>query len=204
MGVGIILIYVLLMMVFFRSVTLPLAVMMSLPLAMVGAFSAMASSATPFTLFSLLGFTLLVGLVGKNAILLADYTDTLRRRGERRTQALLNAGPTRLRPIVMTTMSIIVTLLPVAAGVDEGSELLKATAVVLIGGRITSTLLTLVFVPSMYTIFDDVQEFVVRQLHKVAKPRQLEPAELAIAHPHQSVKGRARSALDEPAPLVRT
>ncbi|HEX6511543.1 MAG TPA: efflux RND transporter permease subunit, partial [Chloroflexota bacterium] len=181
-AIGLVLIYVLMTMLF-GSVTLPLAVMMSLPLAVVGAFSAMAITATPFTLFSLLGFTLLVGLVGKNAILLVDYTDTLRRRGETRTDALLDAGPTRLRPIVMTTMSIIVALLPVAAGIEEGSELLKAAAIVLIGGLITSTLLTLVFVPAMYTIFDDVQEFVIRLTHRFAKPRPLEPEELAIARP---------------------
>jgi HAE1 family hydrophobic/amphiphilic exporter-1 len=181
-AIGLALIYVLMMMLF-GSVTLPLAVMMSLPLAVVGSFSAMAITATPFTLFSLLGFTLLVGLVGKNAILLVDYTDTLRRRGEERTEALLEAGPTRLRPIVMTTMSIIVALMPVAAGLEEGSELLKAAAIVLIGGLFTSTLLTLVFVPAMYTIFDDVQSFVLRQFRRVSKPRQLEPEELAIAHP---------------------
>jgi hydrophobic/amphiphilic exporter-1 (mainly G- bacteria), HAE1 family len=180
-GIGLALIYMLMVMLF-GSVTLPLAVMMSLPLAVVGSFSAMAITATPFTLFSLLGFTLLVGLVGKNAILLVDYTDTLRRRGESRTEALLEAGPTRLRPIVMTTTSIIVALMPVAAGIEEGSELLKAAAIVLIGGLITSTLLTLVFVPAMYTIFDDVQAFIVRLTHRFSSPRQLEPAELAIAH----------------------
>lgn len=188
-AIGLVLIYVLMMMLF-GSVTVPLAVMMSLPLAVVGAFSAMAITATAFTLFSLLGFTLLVGLVGKNAILLVDYTDTLRKRGESRTQALLDAGPTRLRPIVMTTMSIIVALSPVAAGIEEGSELLKAAAIVLIGGLITSTLLTLVFVPAMYTIFDDVEDFVVGQVQRISKPRQLEPEELAIAHP----SGNGRSA----------
>ncbi|MDE3074981.1 MAG: efflux RND transporter permease subunit, partial [Chloroflexota bacterium] len=146
MAVALLLIYMLMMMLF-GSVTLPLAVMMSLPLALVGAFGAMAITGTAFTLFSLLGFTLLIGLVGKNAILLVDYTDTLRKRGHGRTEALLEAGPTRLRPIAMTTMSIIVALAPLAVGIEEGSELLKAAAVVLIGGLITSTLLTLVFVP---------------------------------------------------------
>jgi len=184
-GIGVALIYFL-MMLLFGSVTLPLAVLMSLPLAAVGAFGAMAITGTAFTLFSLLGFTLLVGLVGKNAILLVDYTDTLRKRGESRTAALLEAGPTRLRPIVMTTMSIMAALMPVAIGLEQGSELLKAAAIVLIGGLITSTLLTLVFVPAMYTIFDDVQEFVVRLARRVSKPRPLEPAELAIAHPNGS------------------
>ncbi|MBV8084482.1 MAG: efflux RND transporter permease subunit [Chloroflexi bacterium] len=178
MGVGMALIY-LLMLMLFRSVMLPLAVLMSLPLAVIGSFGAMTITHTPFTLFSLLGFTLLVGLVGKNAILLVDYTHTLRARGEDRTTALLEAGPTRLRPIVMTTLSVIAALAPVAAGLEEGSELLKAAAIVLIGGLITSTLLTLVFVPSMYTVFDDIQNWVVGLFRRVAPVRQPEPEELA-------------------------
>ncbi|MHB8621170.1 MAG: efflux RND transporter permease subunit, partial [Chloroflexota bacterium] len=188
LAVGLLLIYMLMMMLF-GSVTLPLAVLMSLPLAVVGAFGAMAITHTPFTLFSLLGFTLLLGLVGKNAILLVDYTDTLRKRGESRTDALLEAGPTRLRPIVMTTMSVIVALTPVALGLEQGSELLKAAAVVLIGGLITSTLLTLVFVPAMYTIFDGVQNRLIRLAHHISRPRALEPVELAILHPNAPANG---------------
>ncbi len=181
MGIAIILMYVLMTMLF-GSATLPLAVIGSLPLAVVGSLTAMAITGTPFTIFSMLGFALLLGLVGKNAILLVDYTDTLRKRGENRTDALLEAGPTRLRPILMTSLSIIVALLPVAAGFEEGSELLKAAAVVLIGGLATSTLLTLVVVPAMYTIFDDINEFVSRILHRVSPPRELEPEEIAIVH----------------------
>lgn len=182
LGVAVVLMY-LLMLMLFRSVTLPLAVLMSLPLAVVGALGAMALTGTPFTLFSLLGFAVLLGLVGKNAILLVDYTDTLRKRGHERNAALLEAGPTRLRPIVMTTASIFAGLAPVALGIEPGSELLRSAAVVLIGGLLTSTLLTLVFVPAMYTIFDDIQEFVVGLITRIAKPRPMEPAEEAILHP---------------------
>ncbi|MDQ6671362.1 MAG: efflux RND transporter permease subunit [Chloroflexota bacterium] len=171
-----------LMMLLFRSVTLPLAVLMSLPLAAIGALGAMALTGTDFTLFSLLGLSLLIGLVGKNAILLVDYTDTLRKRGSGRTEALLDAAPTRLRPILMTTLSIMVALLPIALGIEVGSELLRAAAIVLIGGLTTSTLLTLVFVPAMYTIFDDLEAAFVRVVHRVAQPRPLEPEELAILH----------------------
>ena len=124
LGVAMLLMYMLMMMLF-GSLTLPLAVLMSLPLAVVGAFGAMALTHTPFTLFSLLGFAVLVGLVGKNAILLVDYTDILRARGYDRTAALLEAGPTRLRPIIMTTMSVMAALLPIASGLEEGSELLQ-------------------------------------------------------------------------------
>jgi HAE1 family hydrophobic/amphiphilic exporter-1 len=143
----------------------------------------MALTGSPFTLFSLLGIAVLVGLVGKNAILLVDYTDTLRKRGINRTDALLEAAPTRLRPILMTTFSIIASLTPVGLGLEEGSELLKSAAVVLIGGLLTSTLLTLVFVPAMYTILDDIQERILGLFRRVAKPRQLQPEELAILRP---------------------
>jgi HAE1 family hydrophobic/amphiphilic exporter-1 len=177
LGFALILMYMLMTMLF-GSVTLPLAVLMSLPLAVVGALGAMALTQTPFTLFSLLGFAMLVGLVGKNAILLVDYTDILRKRGATRTEALLHAGPTRLRPIIMTTMSIIASLAPVALGVDAGSELLKAAALVLAGGLLTSTILTLVFVPAMYTIFDDIQEFIGGIVNRIIRPRPMEPAEL--------------------------
>jgi len=160
MGMAVLLMYMLMMMLF-GSLTLPLAVLMSLPLALVGALGAMALAHSAFTLFSMLGVAVLLGLVGKNAILLVDRTDRLRRSGLDRHSALLAAGPSRLRPIVMTTFSVMAALLPIASGLEEGSELLQSVALVLIGGLVTSTLLTLVFVPAMYTIFDDIQEAVL-------------------------------------------
>jgi HAE1 family hydrophobic/amphiphilic exporter-1 len=197
MGAGLVLMY-LLMVMLFRSLTLPLSVLMSLPLAVVGSLGAMALTTSPFTLFSLLGFTLLLGLVGKNAILLVDYTATLRKRGHTRAQALIEAGPTRLRPIVMTTTSVVVALAPLGLGIEEGSELLKSAAIVLIGGLITSTLLTLVFIPAMYTIFDDLEQFVASLARRVSKPRPFSPDEIAVLHPsgppHPSGNGRAAPA----------
>src|SRR5205823_3317496 len=115
-----------------------------------------------FTLFSMLGAVVLLGLVGKNAILLVDRADHLRQTGLDRDSALLQAGPSRLRPIVMTTLSIMAALLPITTGLEEGSELLQSVGLVLIGGLLTSTLLTLVFVPAMYTLFDDLQNLVGR------------------------------------------
>ena len=185
LAIGILLMY-LLMTLLFGSAVQPLAVLVSLPLAIVGSIGAMAITETPFTLFSMIGFAVLLGLVGKNAILLVDYTDTLRKRGKSRLEALVEAGPTRLRPIVMTTVSIIAALLPLAAGVEEASDLLKAAALVLIGGLITSTLLTLLFVPAMYTIFDDVREAAGRLVRRVSSPRELEPEELALLRGHLS------------------
>jgi len=169
MGVAVLLMYMLMMMLF-RSLTLPLAVLMSLPLALVGALGAMALAHSAFTLFSMLGVAVLLGLVGKNAILLVDRTHHLRETGYDRYCALLAAGPTRLRPIVMTTLSVMAALLPIASGLEEGSELLQSVALVLIGGLLTSTLLTLVFVPAMYTVFDDLQELVLRLVRRPRLP----------------------------------
>jgi HAE1 family hydrophobic/amphiphilic exporter-1 len=169
MGMAVLLMYMLMMMLF-RSLTLPLAVLMSLPLAMIGALGAMAVTHSAFTLFSMLGVAVLLGLVGKNAILLVDRTHNLRQAGYERSAALLAAGPSRLRPIVMTTLSVMAALLPIASGLEEGSDLLQSVALVLIGGLLTSTLLTLVFVPAMYTVFDDLQEIVVRLVRRPRVP----------------------------------
>jgi HAE1 family hydrophobic/amphiphilic exporter-1 len=106
-------------------------------------------------MLSMIGMILLTGLVGKNAILLVDYTNTLRKRGLQRNEALLQAGPTRLRPILMTTSALVLAMAPVALKLGEGSEWRAPMAVTVIGGLLTSTLLTLVLIPAVYTIMDD-------------------------------------------------
>jgi hydrophobic/amphiphilic exporter-1 (mainly G- bacteria), HAE1 family len=190
MGVAVLLMYMLMMMLF-RSITVPLAVLMSLPLAMVGALGALAVAHSAFTLFSMLGVAVLLGLVGKNAILLVDRTVRLRQSGLDRHAALLQAGPTRLRPIVMTTLAIMAALLPIASGIEEGSELLQSVALVLIGGLLTSTLLTLVFVPAMYTIFDDIQNVVLSVLRRgqPARPEGTRAPHLVLAGMSTLVEG---------------
>ena len=100
---------------------------------------------------------MLMGLVGKNAILLIDFCTNLRRQGMARTEAILEAGFIRLRPIVMTTCTVIFAMLPLALKLEEGGESRAPLAVVIIGGVISSTLLTLVLVPSVYTILDDAK-----------------------------------------------
>jgi HAE1 family hydrophobic/amphiphilic exporter-1 len=125
---------------------------------MVGAFGAMAIFRSPFNVITMIGIILLMGLVTKNAILLVDYTNTLRRKGKTRLDALLEAGPVRLRPILMTTAAMIFGMLPIALALSEGSELRAPMAVAVIGGLITSTLLTLVVVPVAYTLIDSIAE----------------------------------------------
>jgi HAE1 family hydrophobic/amphiphilic exporter-1 len=136
--------------------------MFSLPLAVVGAFGLLSLTGNTLNMLSLTGMVLLTGLVGKNAILLVDYTNTLRNRGLPRNAALLEAGPTRLRPILMTTAALVCAMLPIALKLGQGSEFRAPMAVTVIGGLLTSTLLTLVFIPAMYTIFDDLASLLGR------------------------------------------
>jgi HAE1 family hydrophobic/amphiphilic exporter-1 len=130
-------------------------IMFSLPLAVVGAFGLLALTGNTLNMLSMIGMILLTGLVGKNAILLVDYTNTLRKRGLTRNAALLQAGPTRLRPILMTTFALVLAMSPIALKLGEGSEWRAPMAVTVIGGLLTSTLLTLVLIPAVYTIMDD-------------------------------------------------
>ena len=146
-----------LMVALYESLLSPFIVMLSLPLAVVGAIVALWLSGNTLNMMSMIGMIMLTGLVGKNAILLVDYTNTLRRRGLERHAALMEAGPTRLRPILVTTASMVVAMAPVAARIGEGSELRAPMAVVVIGGLISSTLLTLVLIPAVYTILDDAR-----------------------------------------------
>jgi hydrophobic/amphiphilic exporter-1 (mainly G- bacteria), HAE1 family len=146
----------------YESWLTPFVILFSLPLAAVGAIGALALTGSTLNLLSLIGFILLTGLVGKNAILLLDYTNTLRKQGVSRNEALLRAGPIRLRPILMTALSLIIALTPVALGAGEGAEIRRPIAIPVIGGMITSTLLTLVFIPALYTVVDDLQQRVYR------------------------------------------
>ena len=154
LGLSVLLMYML-MVALFESLVFPLMIMFSLPLAVVGAFGLLALTGNTLNMLSMIGMILLTGLVGKNAILLVDYTNTLRKRGLARDAALLEAGPTRLRPILMTTCALVLAMMPIALKLGEGSEWRAPMAVTVIGGLLTSTLLTLVLIPAVYTIMDD-------------------------------------------------
>lgn len=141
----------------FESFIHPVTVLLSMPLSFIGAFGALFITGMTINLFSLIGLVLLMGLVKKNAILLVDYTNTLRSQGMERREAILTAGPVRLRPILMTTFAIVFGMLPIALGIGEGAETRAPMAIATTGGLITSLLLTLVLVPVIYDVFDELQ-----------------------------------------------
>jgi hydrophobic/amphiphilic exporter-1 (mainly G- bacteria), HAE1 family len=142
----------------FESFIHPVTVLLSMPLSFIGAFGALFITGKTLSIFSIIGLILLMGLVKKNAILLVDYTNVLRGRGMARREAILQAGPVRMRPILMTTFAMIFGMLPIALGVGEGAETRAPMGIAVIGGLLTSLFLTLVVVPSAYDIFDDWQE----------------------------------------------
>jgi len=125
------------------------------------------------TVISLSGFIMLCGIVQKNAILLIDYTNTLRARGLERDEAIRQAGPVRLRPILMTTIAMIFGMLPTALKIGRASETRAPLATTVIGGLLLSTLLTLIVIPCLYSLFDDGVRFVARLLHLDQRHREL-------------------------------
>lgn len=141
----------------FKSWIDPIVVALSLPLALVGAMLALLITQSDFGMISLIGFVFLLGLTNKNAILIVDYINQLRREGLERTDAILKAAPIRLRPILMTTAATILGMAPIAIGLGAGSELRSPMAVAIAGGLITSTLLSLFVVPVVYTLLDDLK-----------------------------------------------
>jgi HAE1 family hydrophobic/amphiphilic exporter-1 len=139
----------------FGSFTHPLAIMLSLPLSLVGVAMMLLFTGDTLNIMSMIGLIMLMGLVTKNAILLVDFANQARREGTPRHQALLQAGTTRLRPIVMTTLAMIFGMLPLAFAIGAGAEMRAPMARAVIGGLITSTLLSLIVVPVVYTLLDD-------------------------------------------------
>ena len=142
----------------FENFIHPFTILLSMPLAFIGAFGALLLTGKTLNIFSFIGLILLMGLVKKNAILLVDFTNTLRKTGMPRKEAIISAGPIRLKPILMTTFAMIFGMLPIALGLGEGSETRMPMAIVVIGGLITSLFLTLVVVPVVYDIFDEALE----------------------------------------------
>jgi len=147
----------------FESFIHPITVLLSMPFSFIGAFLALLITGMTLNIFSFIGLILLMGLVKKNAILLVDYTNTLRGRGMERREAILTAGPVRLRPILMTTFAMVLGMLPIAIGIGEGSETRAPMAIATIGGLLTSLFLTLIVVPVVYELFDELQERLIKK-----------------------------------------
>jgi len=156
----------------FRSFLQPLAIMLSLPLSLVGVAGMLYLVKDTLNIMSLIGLILLMGLVTKNAILVVDFTNVQRRAGLSRREALINAARVRLRPILMTTLAMIFGMLPLAFELGAGAEFRAPMARAVIGGLITSTLLTLIVVPVVYTFLDDIGEGVVHWWTRGAPARR--------------------------------
>ena len=154
LGLAIVFIYMLLGSQF-NSFLYPVAIMASLPLSLIGVFFALFLFGSSLNMFSIIGIIMLMGLVCKNAILLIDFIKESLSNGSSRTEAIMLAGQTRLRPILMTTAAMVMGMIPLALGIGEGSEQQAPMAHAIIGGVITSTLLTLIVVPVIYTYLDD-------------------------------------------------
>ncbi len=154
LGLGFLLVYMLLASLY-DNLLYPLIIQLAQPQAFVGALLALIITDKGLNIVGFIGLICLVGLVGKNAILLVDYTNTLRARGRSRHDALVEAGPIRLRPIMMTTLALILGMLPVALAIGRGSEFRETIGIIIIGGISLSTVLTLVVIPCSYTILDD-------------------------------------------------
>ena len=164
LGIAVMLMYLILVMQF-GSFLEPLAIMISLPLSLIGVMLALMFTNTTINIMSLIGVILLMGIVAKNAILLIDFAKWAREKdGMPRREALIQAGAIRLRPIMMTTLALIAGMIPVALGIGEGAEFRAPLGRAVIGGVITSTLLTLVVIPTFYEILDEWREWVFIKL----------------------------------------
>ncbi|MBI5585248.1 MAG: efflux RND transporter permease subunit [Deltaproteobacteria bacterium] len=150
----------------FESFIDPLAIMLSLPLSLVGMAGILFLTGDTISIMSLIGLIMLMGLVTKNAILLVDFAKVLRSQGMERKEAIITAGRTRLRPILMTTLAMIFGMLPLALALGAGAEMRAPMARAVIGGLITSTFLTLLVVPVVYSLLDDFSQWFRRKREK--------------------------------------
>jgi HAE1 family hydrophobic/amphiphilic exporter-1 len=160
----------LILVVQFGSFLEPLAILVSLPLSLIGVMLALMITGDTINIMSLIGVILLMGIVAKNAILLIDFAKWAREKdGLSRREALIQAGAIRLRPILMTTLALIAGMIPVALGRGEGAEFRAPLGRAVIGGVITSTVLTLVVIPTFYEIMDEWREWILGKFGLVPK-----------------------------------
>jgi HAE1 family hydrophobic/amphiphilic exporter-1 len=148
----------------FGSFLDPLAILLSLPLSLIGVMLALLFTGSTLNIMSMIGVILLMGIVAKNAILLIDFAKWSEESGMARREAIIEAGRVRLRPILMTTFALIAGMVPVALGIGEGADFRAPLGRAVIGGVITSTLLTLLVIPTVYEILADWREAAVARI----------------------------------------
>jgi len=175
LGVAVMLMYFVLV-VQFGSFLEPLAIMLSLPLSLIGVMLALLITGKPLEIMSMIGVILLVGIVAKNAILLIDFAKWSEEAGLDRREALIHAGHVRLRPILMTTFALVAGMVPVALGSGEGGDFRAPLGITVIGGVVTSTLLTLLVIPTVYEVLADSRDWLIARFTRRA-PRPVPPLE---------------------------
>ena len=173
MGTGILLVLAVLLLLF-GSVFQPVTILLSLPLSIGGVVAALLITNKAISMPVVIGMLMLMGIVTKNAIMLVDFAIEQVKLGVHRFEAIVDAGRKRARPIVMTTIAMVAGMLPSAYGLADGGEFRAPMAIAVIGGLIASTILSLVFVPSFYTVMDDVGVLFARILGGLAGPKEEE------------------------------
>jgi HAE1 family hydrophobic/amphiphilic exporter-1 len=167
MAIAVLLVYVM-MVLAFNSLITPFVIMFSLPLAAIGVFAALFLTGRAIGVSSLIGILMLIGIVVTNAIVLLDFVERLRRKGLPVNEALIEGGRTRVRPILMTAIATILALIPLAAGLSQGSIIASELGTVVIGGLFSSTFLTLIVVPVVYSLVEGAKVSVRRPGPEVA------------------------------------
>ncbi|MEX2181338.1 MAG: efflux RND transporter permease subunit [Gemmatimonadaceae bacterium] len=175
LGIALLLMYLILVMQF-GSFLEPIAILVSLPLSLIGVVLALLVTGDTLNIMSMIGVILLMGIVAKNAILLIDFAKWGQEQGMPRREAIIEAGRVRLRPILMTTFALIAGMTPVALGVGEGADFRAPLGRAIIGGTLTSTLLTLLVIPTVYEVMDEFRERIARLFNFPVRPKTEEYA----------------------------
>ncbi len=182
MGAGLMMVYAVLVLLF-ASFLQPITILFSLPLSIGGAIAALAITAKPISLPVVIGILMLMGIVTKNAIMLVDFAVEEMARGVPRIDAIVDAGKKRARPIIMTTIAMVGGMLPSALGLDSGGEFRSPMAIAVIGGLISSTVLSLVFVPAVFIVIDDISSFIWRMFSRFVGEKDEPPSTPEAAKP---------------------
>ena len=188
LGIAIILVYMI-MAAQFGSLVQPFLIMFTVPLSIIGVYFGLALAGLKLSITAMIGVIMLAGIVVNNAILLIDYINIQRRRGIERKEAIIKAGEVRIRPIMMTTLTTILGMLPMAMGIGAGVEFYRPLAVTVIGGLIFSTVISLIFIPTLYDIVDELFTTIGQLFRRIfigqqqAEQPELQPGDLPPIKP---------------------